>query len=131
MFGRRYGTTHVKRIGQNLEPMESEPWLRESSPALTLKRVLLSLGLVVLVLASLYPLANAELIPDSLIGMLFLLCGAALLVGLFFFAPLYVQQWYCRMTRQYCPDCLSYMTLGAHVCPFCGFRAEPTRSGAH
>jgi hypothetical protein len=27
-----------------------------------------------------------------------------------------------RRTRQYCPDCLQYMTRGARVCPFCGFR---------
>jgi hypothetical protein len=31
---------------------------------------------------------------------------------------------------QYCPDCLSYMTRGAKVCPFCGFRETPP-PGAH
>lgn len=30
-----------------------------------------------------------------------------------------------RASSQYCPDCLQYMTRGARVCPFCGFRPTP------
>ena len=28
-------------------------------------------------------------------------------------------------THQYCPECLKYMTRGARVCPYCGFRDAP------
>jgi len=60
-----------------------------------------------------HPLGGILLLLSSLAAMVALIC-LILLVGTLL----------RRDLRQYCPDCLSYMTRGAKVCPFCGFRPE-------
>jgi hypothetical protein len=79
--------------------------------------------LVLLVLVVLNALVAAARVSDAVIGMALLVCGAALLFLLCFFVGI-VRTWSWNAQHQYCPDCLRYMTRGANVCPFCGFRAE-------
>jgi hypothetical protein len=35
--------------------------------------------------------------------------------------------WLGERTVQYCPECLTSMTRGAYVCPYCGFRETPRK----
>jgi hypothetical protein len=61
--------------------------------------------------------------PNPLGVLLLLLAAFASMIVLTCLIWLVVVLVCCRTPGyQYCPDCLSYMTRGAKVCPFCGFR---------
>jgi hypothetical protein len=60
--------------------------------------------------------------PHPLFVMLLLLSALALLAVLI--SLILLVSALCRDLHQHCPDCLSYMTRGAKVCPFCGFQPE-------
>jgi hypothetical protein len=49
-----------------------------------------------------------------LVGIIGMLLGPLALLG----------AWIQGRSIQYCPDCLKYMTRGARVCPYCGFRDD-------
>jgi hypothetical protein len=55
----------------------------------------------------------------TLMALLFVAGGMAFAILLGF-----GELWKQGSNRQYCPDCLKYMTRGARVCPYCGFREE-------
>jgi hypothetical protein len=108
--------------------MEHEPWLQAKSEVPQFLGVFLgAVGVILLmmVLASLdlipkapHPLGALCLLLAAFAGMVALICLIWLAVALV-----------CGRTpsHQYCPDCLSYMTRGAKVCPFCGFRPAVTQ----
>jgi hypothetical protein len=84
--------------------------------------------LVVLILVVLNALITESLVSNTVVSLVLIVCGAALLFGLAFLSRSIVA-WSWRTQHQICPDCLSDMTRGAKVCPFCGFRpAGPTIS---
>jgi hypothetical protein len=55
-----------------------------------------------------------------LLGAFGAVCGPLAMLGA------WIQGW----AIQYCPDCLKYMTRGARVCPYCGFRDDQTPASA-
>jgi hypothetical protein len=56
----------------------------------------------------------------TLVTLLFVAGGLAFVMLLGF-----GELWQLDSNRQYCPDCLKYMTRGARICPYCGFREAP------
>jgi hypothetical protein len=56
------------------------------------------------------------LLLTMLLGAFVAVCSPLVMLGV----------WIQGRSIQYCPDCLQYMTRGARVCPFCGFREEQT-----
>jgi hypothetical protein len=68
--------------------------------------------------------------PNPLGGILLLFCGIAGCIALISFVTL-VFVLLCPPMYQYCPDCLSYMTRGARVCPFCNFQPELVPTSLH
>jgi hypothetical protein len=66
--------------------------------------------------------------PHPLFVILLLISALALLAALISLILL-VSALLCRDPHQHCPDCLSYMTRGAKVCPFCGFRPAAAPPG--
>jgi hypothetical protein len=117
-----YGIRHHTSV-QGLIPIEHEPWLRAKSIALMAKRVLLGTAGLILLTLLLFPFGEIGLVPDAIGAIMLLVSGLAVIVSLFCLLFLWLE-WSYRDTYQYCPDCLSYMTRGANVCPFCGFRPE-------
>lgn len=122
MYRRLYGTRqHV--MPRDLDPIEHEPWLRAKS---VVPRILGAIfGCVGVIFVTLF-LGATRVIPElsPSLGIALLLLSA--LAGLVVFICL-VLLWEERSSRnmyQYCPECLSYMTRGATVCPFCGFRGD-------
>lgn len=123
MYRRLYGIRH-HGTARNLVPIENESWLQAKSLSPTVKYVLLGTACIILVTLVLFPLGSIGLVPEFIFAIMFLLCALAVMVALFFLLLLWIER-SSRDLYQYCPDCLSYMTRGANVCPFCGFRPEP------
>jgi hypothetical protein len=120
MYRRMYGT-QTAPILRSLGPLGNGPWLRaKPAVSLTLGVILGCVGFLFVTLVvgdmGLIPAA-----PNPLGGILLLLCAIAGVVALTSIVAL-VFALLCPPVYQYCPDCLSYMTRGAKVCPFCGFR---------
>lgn len=126
MYRRMYGT-HRPVTTREILPMEHEPWLRAKS---TVPRTLLViLGCVGCIFVTLFlgGMGWIPVAPHPLGGILLLLSVLAVLVALLCLVTLPVER--SRHKRyQYCPECLSYMTRGAKVCPFCGFRPETSQA---
>ena len=126
MYRRLYGVRH-QGTARNLVPIENEYWLQAKSLAPAVKYVLFGTACIILVTLALFPLGSIGLVPEFIFAVMFLLCALAVMVTLFFLLLLWVER-SSRNVYQYCPECLSYMTRGAKVCPFCGFRPEPVRN---
>jgi hypothetical protein len=122
MYRRMYGTRHPV-TPHHLIPIEHEPWLQKKSMVPTVKRLFLGSLCLILLTVMVFPFGQMGLVPDAVGVVLLLLSGLAVLVALLCLTLL-VEMVLCRDPYQYCPDCLSYMTRGAKVCPFCGFRPE-------
>jgi hypothetical protein len=131
MYQRMYGISRsipARVPTYRLVPIENEPWLCIRSLTPIVIGVLCGTGGVIFATLMLFAWARAGLVssnataPNALAGILLLLSCLGVVLSLFV-----LLQWWItsalRATRQYCPDCLSYMTRGANVCPFCGFRA--------
>jgi hypothetical protein len=107
-------------IPRHFRLIDDGPWLRDR----TAVRVwgwlsILAVGLVLGVLGY-----GERIDPHATSSLLFF----ALLLGIIgmLLGPLAtLTLWLHSRSIQYCPDCLKYMTRGACVCPYCGFRAEP------
>jgi hypothetical protein len=81
---------------------------------------MLCLGAVVVMIVAIVLAQGLPPLSDREHTLMSLFFGAG---GLAFIALLILAECTLRDgNRQYCPDCLQYMTRGAHVCPFCGFR---------
>jgi hypothetical protein len=120
MYRRLYGTRrHV--TPHDLVPSEHEPWLQAKSEVPLFLRWFLGAFGVIVVLVSLGMMGLLPDPPYPLGGILLLILILALLAALISLILL-VLALLGRDQHQYCPDCLSYMTRGAKVCPFCGFR---------
>lgn len=120
MYQRLYGTRHHV-MPRDLVPIEHEPWLRAKSVVPRTLGVIF--GCVGVIFVTLF-LGATRVIPalSPSLGIFLLLLSA--LAGLVVLICL-VLLWEERSSRamyQYCPECLSYMTRGATVCPFCGVR---------
>jgi hypothetical protein len=61
------------------------------------------------------------LVSETVGVIMLLVSGLAILFSFWALAGV-VLWWSWNARHQYCPDCLSYMTRGAQVCPFCSFR---------
>lgn len=122
MFRRMYGTRHRLPV-HRLTPMEHAPWLQATSELpLVLRWCCGAMGMLVVLVAliALAPLPGPPHPLGGLLVLLSLLTGVVVLYCLIVCVGVLC----CRDRSQYCPDCLSYMTRGANVCPFCGFRPE-------
>jgi hypothetical protein len=117
---------HMTLSHARLEPIAREPWLRDK-PSTALKWLLAIAAAFLLLTEVLSPFLH-DMAPTNPLGMLvfFLMLAAVLYlcVGPLLLAVFALR----RKQRQYCPDCLSYMNRGAHVCPFCGFRDDASAS---
>ena len=122
MNGRMYGAKLRQPARRRLEPIENEPWLRVKSAIPILRRICYGAIGVLLMIGIVAALGNKDLMPDAMAPLSLLLACIASLT-LLVCLLLLVVAWMDRDAYQYCPDCLSYMTRGAQVCPFCGFRA--------
>ena len=127
MYRRMYGTAHFIPGYRKLEPLGSGPWLQVKSIAPTVKWALGGTGSCILLLLLLFPFGKMGYVPEAIGIILFLLSGFGVMISLFLLSLLWIER-SSRDLHQYCPDCLSYMTRGAKVCPFCGFRPEPVRN---
>lgn len=117
---RTFGTPDTLPRRQ-LVPIPGEAWLQPKvwTPGLTWA-VVGALSTLLLSVLILLPFHNP---PVALFLTLVGLClGASMVLFIvpFVFLALLLE----RRTRQYCPDCLQYMTRGARVCPYCGFRDD-------
>ncbi len=119
--------TSQPRARQRFESAAYGPWLQPTSFAPIVRKVGGGTGCAMIGLLVLFATAKAGLIsnqapwPNTLGVLLFI----ATIVGLFasgWCGVMWARTVWDRRNRQYCPDCLSYMSRGAHVCPFCGFR---------
>jgi hypothetical protein len=127
VYRRMYGTHH-HAAARNLIPIQNEPWLRAKSEAPLVLRWFFGATGVILTTLCLGGMGWIPAAPHPLGGILLLLSALATMVVLICLILL-VGTLLRRDLRQYCPECLSYMTRGAKVCPFCGFRPEaPPRS---
>lgn len=106
---------------RHLTPLEHGPWLTELSSLRALRFVALGASGGVLVALMLGPHALPGSSAWHVLAWLLMYAGMLAVLTLL---RLWVQSAW-NATHQYCPDCLSYMTRGAQVCPFCGFRAPP------
>ena len=122
MYRRMYGTSH-HTPAHRFVPSEHGPWFRAKSEILHFLGVFLGAMGVIFVMIVLGIMGLIPQAPDPLFVMVLLISALALLAALISLILL-VSALLCRDPHQYCPDCLSYMTRGAQVCPFCGFRPE-------
>jgi len=106
-----------------LVPLPDAPWLTLRSSARPLGYVLVGTLGCLLGINAVGNLAHARHWHTLVEVMAFLLV-ATLLCAFGGLAALGMRGIQRRM-YQWCPDCLQYMTRGARVCPFCGFRPTP------
>jgi hypothetical protein len=98
------------------------PWLR---PHPFLKRCI-GLIFLVAVLTLVVTIVRMQRVPPvsdpgNILMALFFGAGGVAAAALLTLGGLWIQD----SERQYCPDCLKYMTRGARVCPYCGFHDAP------
>lgn len=125
LYMRQNSTQHPRQfvlLGQG-------PWLRQHPIVQRVCGVVClgALGVMVVVAGVLVERAPGYH-GDSTLVWLLLGAGALAFFSLMGFVELLSHD----RTHQYCPDCLKYMTRGARVCPYCGFREEqpPTATPA-
>jgi hypothetical protein len=102
------------------------PWLR---PHPVFKRCIgllflvavLTLVVIIVRIQRVPPVSDRHMLSTWLLGAVGLAAAALFTLG-----GLWVQE----SDHQYCPDCLQYMTRGARVCPYCGFRDEQAPAAA-
>jgi hypothetical protein len=122
MYRRMYGTSH-HTPSHRLVPNKYESWLHAKSEMPHFLGVFLGAIGVIFVIVVLGIMGLLPEAPHPLFVMLLLISALALLAALISLILL-VSALLCRDPHQHCPNCLSYMTRGAKVCPFCGFRPE-------
>jgi len=111
-------------IPRHLERLDAGPWLHNRTGVRCFGWM--SVGAVGVVIGVL--VLGEWTDPDPRSGLAALLF-VALLLGAFgaVVSPLaMLTGWLHGRAIRYCPDCLKYMTRGARVCPYCGFREEQT-----
>lgn len=122
MFRRMYGT-YRHTASHSLIPIANGPWLRAKSEVPMLVGICCGAVAFMLLTLLFLHLGDVDLVPDAIGDTMLLLsalASVAALVSLIWLVVALV----CRASHQYCPECLSYMTRGATVCPFCGFRGD-------
>jgi hypothetical protein len=102
--------------------LDDGPWLRDRTAVRIWGWIsVLSVLVIIGALAAFPPPGAARSDLATLLLFVLFLGGLGVLFGLLGMIIL----WLHSRSIQYCPDCLKYMTRGACVCPYCGFRAEP------
>jgi hypothetical protein len=120
MYPRLYGTSHCPST-HRLVRIKHRVWLQVQSPAARITGILCGTGGLILVTILLFSFGRMGLVSETIGAIMLLATGLAILLSLCALAGV-VLWWSWNAQPQYCPDCLSYMTRGATVCPFCGFR---------
>ena len=111
---------------RHLGLLDDGPWLRDRTAVRLCGWIwLVAVGVVIgaLVVGPLVddrPTLAMALLLTMLLGAFAAVCSPLAMLGV------WIQ---CR-SIQYCPDCLKYMTRGARVCPYCGFRDVPAPAAA-
>jgi hypothetical protein len=132
MQRRMYGMTRLALPRQPLKQLENERWLTTKSSVRLWGYVCLGVGGVFFAALVLGPLTDPT---SGTSHLLFWLCIFSGVIEVYALGALIsASMW--TTTHQYCPDCLSDMTRGATVCPFCGFRERtppdtPTQTSTH
>lgn len=129
MYPRLYGTAHCSPT-RRLVPIKHGVWLQVQSPAARVMGILCGTGSLMLVTILLFRFGRMGLVSETVGAIMLLLTGLAILFSLCALVGVVVW-WSWNAQHQYCPDCLSYMTRGAKVCPFCGFRETAPPHAPH
>ena len=122
MYRRMYGTRH-HAAAHHLIPIPHEPWLQAKPPVPAVLLILCIAVGILLITVLLEPFGRRGLVPNT-VGVMMLLLAALALPAAFISLIILVFAWLRPAMYQYCPECFSYMTRGATVCPFCSFRPE-------
>jgi hypothetical protein len=109
-------------IPRHLGLLDDGPWLRDRTAVRVWGWISVLSVLVVIGALCVFPLADSRSALATALFVVLLFGGIGVLFG-----PLgTIMLWLQGRVIQYCPDCLKYMTRGARVCPYCGFRDEQT-----